>query len=69
MSFQLTLKIDDDGNSSIGWDGDVNHILLLGTLESIKHGILRTVEVETMEKLRQLEEAAAAQVEDSVDGE
>lgn len=44
MSFKLIVEIDDDGASKIDFDGTVNHILLLGVLESIKFSALSTVD-------------------------
>jgi len=45
MSFKLTIQIDDDASTKIDFDGTVNHIVLLGVLESVKHGILGTADM------------------------
>jgi len=45
MSFKLNIEISDEGQTSVDFDGDVNHIILLGVLESIKHGILGTADM------------------------
>lgn len=42
MSFKLTIEILDDSFTQIDFDGQVNHIVLLGVLESIKHGVFGT---------------------------
>jgi len=48
MSFQLTLQISDDGSTNINFDGEVNHMVLVGVLENIKHSVLRTVEMQAL---------------------
>jgi len=45
MSFKLTIEIKDDASTQIDFDGTVNHIVLLGVLESVKHGILGTADM------------------------
>ena len=45
MSFKLTIEIKDDASTEIDFDGTINHIVLLGVLESVKHGILGTADV------------------------
>lgn len=45
MSFKLTIEIKDDTTTDINFDGTINHVVLLGVLESVKHGILGTVEM------------------------
>lgn len=45
MSFKLTIEIMDDASTQIDFDGDINHIVLLGVLESIKHGVLGTADM------------------------
>ena len=45
MSFKLEVEIADNGEASVNFDGDVNHIVLLGVLESIKHGVLGTADM------------------------
>jgi len=44
MSFKLTIEINEDATSNVDFDGTINHIVLLGVLESIKHGILETAD-------------------------
>lgn len=48
MSFQLTLQIDNDGSTNVDFDGEVNHMVLIGVLENIKHSVLRTVEMQAL---------------------
>jgi len=45
MSFKLTVEIMDDSTTKIDFDGTVNHIVLLGVLESVKHGVLGTADM------------------------
>lgn len=45
MSFKLTIEIKDDSTTQVDFDGTVNHIVLLGVLESVKHGILGTADI------------------------
>lgn len=45
MSFKLTIEIKEDASTQIDFDGTVNHIVLLGVLESVKHGILGTADM------------------------
>ena len=45
MSFKLTIEILDDATTQVDFEGTVNHIVLLGVLESVKHGILGTADV------------------------
>jgi hypothetical protein len=45
MSFKLTIEIKDDATTQVDFDGTVNHIVLLGVLESVKHGILGTADI------------------------
>lgn len=45
MSFKLTIEIQDDATTEINFDGTVNHIVLLGVLESVKHGVLGTADM------------------------
>lgn len=45
MSFKLSIEIKDDASTQIDFDGTVNHIVLLGVLESVKHGILGTADM------------------------
>lgn len=35
----------DDSTTKIDFDGTVNHIVLLGVLESVKHGVLGTADM------------------------
>lgn len=53
MSFKLTIEIKDDSTTEIDFDGTVNHITLLGVLESIKHGILGTADVMAAQEILQ----------------
>ncbi len=45
MSFKLTIEINDDATTNVDFDGTINHIVLLGVLESVKHGVLGTAEI------------------------
>jgi len=45
MSFKLTIEINDDASTKIDFEGTVNHIVLLGVLESVKHGVLGTADM------------------------
>jgi hypothetical protein len=45
MSFKLTIEIKDDASTQVDFDGTVNHVVLLGVLESVKHGILGTADM------------------------
>ena len=40
MSFKLTVEILDDTTTKIDFDGNVNHIILVGVLESIKYEVI-----------------------------
>ena len=62
MSFKLIVEINDDGSSNIDFDGTVNHILLLGVLESIKFSTLSTIDFMITNGAAS-EEAAPAQPE------
>jgi hypothetical protein len=66
MSFKLTLDISDEGEVNMDFDGNVNHMVLIGALENIKHSIMRTVEFNSMQA--QLA-AAQEQVEQSEEEE
>ena len=44
MAFKLSLEINDDGSTKVDFDGNVNHIVLLGVLESVKHSVLLTAD-------------------------
>ena len=48
MSFKLEIGIADDGETSVNFEGDVNHIMLLGVLEQIKHSVLNTADMMSM---------------------
>jgi hypothetical protein len=62
MSFKLTIEIKDDSSSQVDFDGTINHIVLLGVLESIKHGILSTADLmaaqESISSSTEIKEAA-----------
>ena len=70
MSFKLAIEIQDDATTEINFDGTVNHIVLLGVLESVKHGVLGTAdmmaaqEVLSSNQATQPEDAAPAPVEE-----
>ena len=48
MSFKLEIEILDDLTTKVNFDGTINHIVLLGVLESIKHGVLVTTDAMAM---------------------
>ncbi len=48
MSFKLEIEILDDLTTKVNFDGTINHIVLLGVLESIKHGVLITTDAMAM---------------------
>jgi len=60
MSFKLTIEIQDDATTEINFDGTVNHVVLLGVLESVKHGVLGTADMMAAQEVLSANQAAAA---------
>lgn len=70
MSFKLTLEIGEDGNTKVDFDGNINHMVLIGALENVKHSVLRTVEIQALQaNMSELEAAAALEQKENEDGE
>ncbi len=70
MSFKLTLEIGEDGNTQVDFDGNINHMVLIGALENVKHSVLRTVEMQSLQaSMAELEAAAALKQQEDKDGE
>ena len=65
MSFKLTIEILDDASTQIDFDGEVNHIVLLGVLESIKHGILGTADMMAAQEILSATDNAEGSAEES----
>ena len=63
--FKLEIKIDDSLQTEISFDGQINHIVLLGVLDCIKHSVLCTQDVlAAQQALKEMESA-----QDTAEGE
>lgn len=60
MSFKLIVEIDENLKVDVNFEGEpVNHVILAGVLETIKHSMLNTAQLMSLQQDMEVENATS----------